>query len=163
VFQPRFSKTQVHGFVDRLELFEIGYSWAGVTSLAVAYDFRAKRGRPDYAHRIVRLNIGLEDVSDLKEDLGRADVGCRAIARPAKNGWLRDLDGLRRCSTTVKLFVLSAANSSSSNRRELGSPILRNLFNDPIAVLVLVKPCSSKVRLYALRLLPMIRWIFQVS
>jgi cystathionine beta-lyase len=72
VFQSRFSKAQVQGFVDKLELFEIGYSWAGVTSLAVAYDFHTTRGRPDYGHRIVRLNIGLEDVSDLKEDLGRA-------------------------------------------------------------------------------------------
>ena len=75
VFQPRFSKAQVQGFVDKLELFEIGYSWAGVTSLAVAYDFHATSGRPDYGHRIVRLNIGLEDVSDLKEDLGRALEG----------------------------------------------------------------------------------------
>jgi cystathionine beta-lyase len=72
VFQPRFSKAQVQGFVDKLELFEIGYSWAGVTSLAVAYDFHATRGRPDYGHRIVRLNIGLEDVDDLKADLQKA-------------------------------------------------------------------------------------------
>ncbi len=72
VFQPRFSKAQVRQFVDKLELFEIGYSWAGVTSLAVAYDFHAAPRRPDYGHRIVRLNIGLEDVSDLREDLVRA-------------------------------------------------------------------------------------------
>jgi cysteine-S-conjugate beta-lyase len=72
VFQPRFSKAQVQRFVDRLELFEIGYSWAGVTSLAVAYDFHGTRGRPEYEHRIVRLNIGLEDAGDLKADLGRA-------------------------------------------------------------------------------------------
>jgi cystathionine beta-lyase len=72
VFQPRFSKVQVQRFVDQLELFEIGYSWAGVTSLAVSYDFHAMRGRPDYGHRIVRLNIGLEDVNDLRQDLGRA-------------------------------------------------------------------------------------------
>ncbi len=72
VFQPRFTKAQVQRFVDKLELFEIGYSWAGVTSLAVAYDFHAMRGRPEYGHRIVRLNIGLEDVSDLRQDLGQA-------------------------------------------------------------------------------------------
>jgi cysteine-S-conjugate beta-lyase len=72
VFRPRFSKAQVQRFVDKLELFKIGYSWAGVTSLAVAYDFHATRGRPDYGHRIVRLNIGLEDVNDLRDDLGRA-------------------------------------------------------------------------------------------
>ncbi len=35
-------------------------------------DFHATRGRPDYGHRIVRLNIGIEDVNDLRDDLGRA-------------------------------------------------------------------------------------------
>jgi cystathionine beta-lyase/cystathionine gamma-synthase len=39
--------------------------------LAVAYDFHGRKDRPDYAHRIVRLNIGLEDVQDLKADLER--------------------------------------------------------------------------------------------
>ena len=72
VFQPHFSKGQVLAFVDRLELFKIGYSWGGVTSLAVAYDFHSSPNRPDYGHRIVRLNIGLEDVEDLKADLGQA-------------------------------------------------------------------------------------------
>jgi len=59
-------------FVDALELFEIGYSWAGVTSLAVAYDFGQNSARPKYGHRIVRLSIGLEDVEDLKADLEQA-------------------------------------------------------------------------------------------
>jgi cystathionine beta-lyase len=72
VFQRQFTKPQVLRFVDALELFEIGYSWAGVTSLAVAYDFHSSQSRPDYGHRIVRLNIGLEDVDDLKADLARA-------------------------------------------------------------------------------------------
>ncbi len=72
VFKPDFSKEQVLAFVDNLELFEIGYSWAGVTSLAVAYDFHSIPGRPDYGFRIVRLNIGLEDADDLKRDLMQA-------------------------------------------------------------------------------------------
>ena len=72
VFRPRFTKDQVCGFVDALELFEIGYSWAGATSLAVAYDFHSAPGRPNYGHRIVRLNIGLEDIEDLKRDLTQA-------------------------------------------------------------------------------------------
>ena len=72
VFRREFSKEKVLGFVDALELFEIGYSWAGVTSLAVAYDFQGNKNRPDYGHRIVRLNIGLGDVEDLREDLARA-------------------------------------------------------------------------------------------
>jgi len=72
VFRRQFTKQQVLGFVDRLELFKIGYSWGGVTSLAVAYDFHSIPNRPDYGHRIVRLNVGLEDVEDLKADLSQA-------------------------------------------------------------------------------------------
>jgi cysteine-S-conjugate beta-lyase len=69
VFKPEATKLEVQRFVDELELFEIGYSWGGVVSLAVAYDFHGSKGRPDYGHRIVRLNIGLEDTMDLTEDL----------------------------------------------------------------------------------------------
>ncbi|MFZ0536417.1 MAG: PLP-dependent transferase, partial [Candidatus Sulfotelmatobacter sp.] len=71
VFKPEATKAQVQRFVDGLELFEIGYSWGGVTSLAVAYDFQRAKGRPDYGYRIVRLNVGLEDTEDLIEDLER--------------------------------------------------------------------------------------------
>ncbi len=69
VFDRQFSKQQVQGFVDRLELFKIGYSWGGVTSLAIAYDLHGVAGRAAYGHRIVRLNVGLEDTDDLKADL----------------------------------------------------------------------------------------------
>jgi cystathionine beta-lyase len=69
VFQKNFTKEQVHTFVNSLQLFKIGYSWAGVTSLAVAYDLSSRPHRSDYTHRIVRLNIGLEDTSDLQADL----------------------------------------------------------------------------------------------
>jgi cystathionine beta-lyase len=79
VFKAEATKEQVLQFVDGLELFEIGYSWGGVTSLAVAYDFHGSQGRPDYGHRIVRLNIGLEDTEDLLEDL---EDGLRKL--PAK-------------------------------------------------------------------------------
>jgi cystathionine beta-lyase len=72
VFRREFTKEQVLRFVDALKLFEIGYSWGGVTSLAVAYDFHGIPQRPDYGHRIVRLNIGLEDVEDLKADIVQA-------------------------------------------------------------------------------------------
>jgi cysteine-S-conjugate beta-lyase len=71
VFKSAATKAEVLKFVDGLELFEIGYSWGGVTSLAVAYDFHGSNGRPDYGPRIVRLNIGLEDTEDLLQDLDR--------------------------------------------------------------------------------------------
>ncbi|MBV8893106.1 MAG: cystathionine beta-lyase [Acidobacteria bacterium] len=72
VFRREFPKQKVLAFVDALKLFKIGYSWGGVTSLAVAYDFRGIKSRPDYGHRVVRLNIGLEDTDDLKSDLEQA-------------------------------------------------------------------------------------------
>ena len=72
VFKAEATKAEVLQFVDGLELFEIGYSWGGVASLAVAYDFHRAKGRPDYGYRIVRLNVGLEDTNDLVEDLERS-------------------------------------------------------------------------------------------
>ena len=55
-------------FVDGLQLFKIGYSWGGVTSLVMAYPDTA-RIRADYRPRIVRLNVGLEEPADLIADL----------------------------------------------------------------------------------------------
>jgi cystathionine beta-lyase len=69
VFKHGVTKQQVLDFVNALELFEIGYSWGGVASLATAYDFTGFKGRPDYGYRIVRLHIGLEATSDLIADL----------------------------------------------------------------------------------------------
>jgi cysteine-S-conjugate beta-lyase len=72
VFKLGPTQQQVFAFVDALELFEVGYSWGGVTSLAVTYDIGRIPGRPPYDHRIVRLNIGLEATDDLIHDLERA-------------------------------------------------------------------------------------------
>jgi cystathionine beta-lyase len=72
VFKPGPTQQQIHAFVDALQLFKVGYSWAGVTSLAVAYDIGRVPGRPPYDHRIVRLNIGLESTEDLIADLEQA-------------------------------------------------------------------------------------------
>jgi cysteine-S-conjugate beta-lyase len=71
VLRQQYSREQVLGFVDAMELFKIGYSWGGVTSLVMAYDLRSPR-RPLYEHRIVRLYTGLESVDDLKADLEQA-------------------------------------------------------------------------------------------
>ena len=69
VFRPEFSGAQVRKFVDTLKLFKIGYSWAGTTSLAVAYDLRNTRKESPYGDRVVRLSIGLEEPADLIADL----------------------------------------------------------------------------------------------
>jgi cysteine-S-conjugate beta-lyase len=71
VFKPTFSKEQVLRFVDSLQLFDIGYSWGGVNSLAMAYELQSPR-RPAYGARIVRLYVGLEDIDDLQADAEQA-------------------------------------------------------------------------------------------
>jgi cystathionine beta-lyase len=72
VFRPEFSGAQVRAFVDALDLFEIGYSWAGTTSLAVTYNLSRSRGASSYADRLVRLSIGMEESNDLIADLRQA-------------------------------------------------------------------------------------------
>jgi cysteine-S-conjugate beta-lyase len=72
VLAPGPSWERVCGFVDALQLFEIGYSWGGTTSLAVAYTMAPVPNRPRYDHRLVRLSIGLESTDDLIADLAAA-------------------------------------------------------------------------------------------
>jgi cystathionine beta-lyase len=69
VLRPGPSRERVQAFVDALKFFEIGYSWGGTTSLAVAYTIGRSAGRPAYDHRLVRLSIGLESTRDLIGDL----------------------------------------------------------------------------------------------
>ena len=71
VLKPGPTREQVLSFVDALQLFEVGYSWAGTTSLAVAYTISG-RERPHYDHRLVRLSIGLESTQDLVADIEQA-------------------------------------------------------------------------------------------
>jgi cysteine-S-conjugate beta-lyase len=71
VFDSRFTPAQVISFADRLTLFKIGFSWGGVTSLVVVYPNLDRAGQ-DYGGRLVRLNVGLEESSDLIADLDRA-------------------------------------------------------------------------------------------
>lgn len=76
LFAPRITPKQVNAFVDALKLFKIGWSWGGVTSLVMAYP-ELDRQEEKYHGRIVRLNIGLEETTDLIDDLSAA---LRAIA-----------------------------------------------------------------------------------
>jgi cysteine-S-conjugate beta-lyase len=71
VFAQPWSGDALLDFIDRLQLFHIGYSWGGVTSL-VTPCFGLSRATRDYGDRLVRFNIGLEAVSDLVDDLTQA-------------------------------------------------------------------------------------------
>jgi cystathionine beta-lyase len=68
-FRPEIRRSRVRAFVDALELFEIGWSWGGVTSLAVPVNPRRTAAEGRRAGALVRFNIGLEDPADLLDDL----------------------------------------------------------------------------------------------
>jgi cysteine-S-conjugate beta-lyase len=79
LFDERFTAGQVAGFGDRLALFKIGFSWGGVTSLAVVYPNLDRPGR-SFGGRLVRLNVGLEEPADLIADLDQALAAMEAPA-----------------------------------------------------------------------------------
>lgn len=72
LFDERYDAAQVDRFVDALELFKIGYSWAGPASLVVPYDLKAMRPGTALRGHLVRFSIGLEEPATLIADLAQA-------------------------------------------------------------------------------------------
>jgi len=73
IFRPAISQAQVDVFCDSLQLFKLGYSWAGPMSLCVPYDIASMRSQPwPYEGGLVRFSVGLESPADLQADLANA-------------------------------------------------------------------------------------------
>jgi cystathionine beta-lyase len=74
------SDAAVAALLDSLELFGLGYSWAGFESLAVPFDCTSRRTATRFAPGgpTVRFSVGLEDIEDLKADLDRGFARLRA-------------------------------------------------------------------------------------
>jgi len=68
------SPAKVETFLNRLELFGLGFSWGGYESLAIHCDPQIRRtcGPAHLEGPLIRLNIGLEDPQDLIADLRQA-------------------------------------------------------------------------------------------
>ncbi len=74
ILRPGFTHQGLSNMLDHLSVFGMGYSWGGFESLIIPFDCRgyrtATRWNPDgFA---LRLQIGLEDLDDLKADLRAA-------------------------------------------------------------------------------------------
>ena len=76
------SDAAVAAMLDGLELFGLGYSWAGFESLVVPVDCASRRTATRFAPSgpMVRFSVGLEDIEDLKADLDRGFARLRATA-----------------------------------------------------------------------------------
>jgi cystathionine beta-lyase len=58
--------------LDKLNFYVMGYSWGGYESLILPFDVSAIRTstKLNFSNKTcLRINIGLEDIEDLKEDL----------------------------------------------------------------------------------------------
>ncbi len=73
-------KAKAHALLDTLSLFGLGYSWGGYESLAVPVNLsdRTIRTAPTDGP-VIRLQIGLEDVADLKKDLEAGFAAAAAV------------------------------------------------------------------------------------
>ena len=70
---------QAHAFLDALKVFGLGFSWGGYESLAVASHIGDRViAKGPYEGPLIRLQIGLEDVADLKADIEAGLAAARA-------------------------------------------------------------------------------------
>jgi len=69
---------RAHAFLDTLQIFGLGYSWGGFESLALHVSLADRTiTAGSYEGPLIRLQIGLEDVEDIKADIAR---GLKAAA-----------------------------------------------------------------------------------
>ena len=108
VFKADYRHQQVMDLVDRLQLFRQGFSWGGTTSLVMMYPGLRRPDR-DYENRLVRLNIGLEEVHDLIVDLSKALVQRPSVADQSSSTRARILSNLSAWSGSV-LFAPCASS-----------------------------------------------------
>ena len=73
VFKPEITQLQIDRFCDSLQLFKLGYSWAGPMSLCVTYDMAKLRVVKPWPYQggLVRFSVGLEAVADLQADIAQ--------------------------------------------------------------------------------------------
>jgi len=70
-----------HAFLDALGIFGLGHSWGGFESLAALVSLSDRTiAKGPYEGPLVRLQIGLEDVEDLKGDLSKGLKAARQAA-----------------------------------------------------------------------------------
>ncbi len=73
-------KVKAHAFLDALSLFGLGYSWGGFECLAVHVNLSDRRvAKGPTEGPVLRLQIGLEDVKDIRADIERGLTAARAV------------------------------------------------------------------------------------
>jgi cystathionine beta-lyase len=77
---PAPFKPKAHAFLDALRIFGLGWSWGGFESLAVHVNLNDRRvTKAPTEGPVIRLQIGLEDVADIKLDIERGFAAAKAV------------------------------------------------------------------------------------
>lgn len=80
VDSPEKFKAKAHAFLDALSIFGLGYSWGGFESLALHVNLNDRRiCKAPKEGPVIRLQIGLEDVADIKADIERGFAAAAAV------------------------------------------------------------------------------------
>lgn len=76
------SKKAVAAMLDGMELFGMGYSWGGFESLIIPFDCKSYRTATQWQPTgpTLRIQVGLEDLDDLKSDLDAGFARLRACS-----------------------------------------------------------------------------------
>ncbi|CAJ1011406.1 putative Cys/Met metabolism PLP-dependent enzyme [Leishmania naiffi] len=85
VLLPKYTLEDVTRMIESYKLFAIGFSWGGFESLAVVFDCTKYRTATTFSPGgiLIRFQIGLESVDDLKQDLGQGfDKLCQESMDP---------------------------------------------------------------------------------
>ncbi|SQI34181.1 Cystathionine beta-lyase metC [Leminorella richardii] len=71
VLKPEYTKAGVDHMLDNMSIFAMGYSWGGFESLIIPFNCTEYRTATSWqpGGRTLRLQIGLEDMDELKADL----------------------------------------------------------------------------------------------
>ena len=71
VLDPKYTSVGVANMLDNMRIFGMGYSWGGFESLVIPFDCSNYRSVTDWnpGGLTIRLQVGLEDMEDLKQDL----------------------------------------------------------------------------------------------
>jgi len=73
-------KRKAHAFLDALSIFGLGWSWGGYESLAVHVGLSDRKVCKAPAEGpVIRLQIGLEDVADLRKDIEAGFAAAKAV------------------------------------------------------------------------------------
>ncbi|WP_275790942.1 cystathionine beta-lyase [Pararhizobium gei] len=79
--QPEQFKPKAHAFLDALKLFGLGYSWGGYESLAVHVGLSDRKiCKAPVEGPVIRLQIGLEDVADIRKDIEAGLAAAQAVS-----------------------------------------------------------------------------------